>query len=345
MGKPERRIRVLLVDDSALYRAFLRELLSDCPDIEIAGEAVNGKEAIARARELGPDLIVMDVVMPVMDGLTAVKAILAEHPIPILVLTSASGRAEPAVEALVAGALDVMPKPEAGDRASLEALEDELPHKIRALSRIRVVTRTARNERPSSDPPPVRKQRLFLIGSSTGGPQAMSAVLGRLPRNFPAPVLVVQHIAHGFLEGLIDWLSRECKLPIEVATDGGKVLPGKVYFAPTRRHLELQGPGLTRLVDTPPVNGCKPSVDVLFQSAADLGASVVAVVLTGMGQDGLAGSRALARAGARVLVQTPQSCAVPGMPSAVIDAGEASEVLEPESIGDTMVRLALAAPR
>jgi len=328
-------VEILLVDDSRLYRARLRQILEAHEDLRVVGEASNGEEAIRKTRELSPSFIVMDVMMPVMDGITAVRSILRERPIPILVLTAAERRGTfSAFDALEAGALDVMAKPSASDPAAFQALEDGLPERIRSLARIKVVRRAGEDEdvEPSRHP-------LFVLGASTGGPQALNTILRRLPAGFPSPVVVVQHISHGFLEGLVQWLGRECSLPVQVVAERTRLEPGHVYFAPTRQHLVVRGRNLV-LDDGPEVNGCKPAADVLFRAVAggDPGA-VVGVVLTGMGQDGLEGSRALNRAGHRVLVQSPQTCAVAGMPNAVIDAQQASEVLELEGIAREMIRL------
>lgn len=333
------KIRVLLVDDSKLYRAHLRKLLEADGDIAVVAEAGNGREALDLNRDLEPDFVLMDVVMPVMDGITAVGAMLADRPVPILVLTAADGRGRDftAFEALDAGALDVVMKPRSADPHGLEALAEELPAKIRSLHRIRVLPREARRPRPT----PARDGEcpVFVIGASTGGPQALTTLLRRLPGDFPGAVAVVQHISHGFLEGLVRWLGRDCKMKIKVAEDRDRLEPGRVYFAPTQRHLELKGRSLF-LSDAPPRNGCRPSVDVLFESAAIALAKPVGIVLTGMGSDGLEGARRLNRSGGRTLVQVPASCAATGMPKAVIDGGEATEVLDVEEIASELIRLA-----
>jgi two-component system chemotaxis response regulator CheB len=178
-----------------------------------------------------------------------------------------------------------------------------------------------------------------VIAASTGGPQAINTVLRKLPADFPSPILVVQHISHGFLQGLVHWLERECKLKVQIASHGEAVRPGHIYFAPTQRHMELRS-GSLFLTDAAPLNGCKPSADVLFSSAARAGGRVIAIVLTGMGADGLEGSRALNRSHHAVLAQSPRSCAVAGMPSAVIEAGQATQVLDLEGIAEEMCRLA-----
>lgn len=338
---PRPRVRVLLVDDSRLYRSYLRELLEEDPEIEVVAEAGNGQDAVRLVDEVEPDLVIMDVMMPIMDGITAVKSILKRRAVPILVHTAATGEeaTRTAFDALEAGALDVLPKPDPSAPQQHDLLAEDLPHKVRSLSRIRVVPKggavvPARPvSRPGGGPP------LFVVGASTGGPQALHSVLRELPVDFRSSVVVVQHIANGFLEGLVSWISQDCEVDIRIATHGTRIEPGKVYFAPTLRHTEISGDVLT-LSDGPPVNGCKPSADVLFQSVASRGRRVVGVVLTGMGQDGLEGARALRNRGSLVLVQEPRTCAVPGMPRAVIDGGQSTQVLDLQDLAREMKRLA-----
>lgn len=334
------KIRVLVVDDSRLYRARVRQILESREELTVCAEASNGEEAIRLERQHEPDFIVMDVIMPIMDGITAVKAILKERSVPILVFTAADGEDKDllAFEALEAGALDVMPKPRNSRPQDFGNLAEDLPERILSLSRIQVLPQKGAPV-PRPVPTPESDSPIFLIAASTGGPQAINTVLRALPRNFPSPILVVQHISHGFLQGLVHWLGRECKLDVHIAENGQTALPGHIYFAPTQRHLELRS-GQLFLTDAAPANGCRPAADVLFASAAQASQAVVAIVLTGMGQDGLEGSRTLNRHGHPVLVQSPRSCAVAGMPQAVIEAGQASQVLELDGIAREMQRLA-----
>ena len=331
-----RRIRVLLVDDSKLYRAHIRRILEATPDIDIVGEASNGQEAVALTRRLRPDFLLLDVIMPVMDGITAIRKILSEKAVPILVLTSAQSTRDDfrVFDALEAGALDVVSKPRAGDDEAFANLAEDLPEKIRKLCRIRVLTRAPGRPEPAE----AGENPLYVIGASTGGPQALNTVFRLLPATFPGSILVVQHISHGFLEGLVQWLGRDCELDIQIAQHRQRIEPGHIYFAPTQQHLALKGNHMV-LNDDAPRNGCKPAADVLFSSAAIHAPAPTGVILTGMGNDGLEGSRELLRRGFRVLVQSPETCAAAGMPSAVIDGGQASEVLELEAIGMELVRL------
>jgi two-component system chemotaxis response regulator CheB len=331
-------MQVLIVDDSRLYRARLRQIIEEAQGLEVAAEATNGEEAVRMVREHTPDFIVMDVIMPIMDGITAVRAILSERSVPILVFTAADGddRDLLAFEALEAGALDVLPKPRNSGPKEFLQLAEDLPERILALSKIQVMAQPPQISPPGSG----LKERtpLFLIGASTGGPQAINTVLRELPSSFLSTILVVQHISHGFLPGLVHWLSRECRMQVEIARHGQIMLPGHVYFAPTQKHLEFRGDQLL-LTDGPPRNGCKPSADVLFGAAEREGRDVVGIVLTGMGSDGLEGARTLNRLRHNVLVQSPRTCAVAGMPTAIIEAGQATQVLELTGITREMIRL------
>lgn len=335
MSEDTRRIRVLIVDDSKLYRAHIRRILEATPDLDVAGEAANGQEAIEMTRKLRPDFLLIDVIMPVMDGITAIRRILGEKAIPILVLTAAQSTRDDfrVFDALEAGALDVVPKPRAGDDEAFENLAEDLPEKIRKLCRIRVLTRAPPRPEAAEDETP-----LYVIGASTGGPQALNTIFRILPESFPGSILVVQHISHGFLEGLVQWLGRDCELDIEIARNRQRMEPGHIYFAPTQQHLAIKGSHMI-LNDEPPRNGCKPAADILFSTAATYAVAPTGVILTGMGNDGLAGSREMLRRGYRVLVQSPETCAAAGMPTAVIDGGQASEVLELEAIANELIRL------
>ncbi len=338
MNAAEKKTRILIVDDSRLYRAHLRKLLQNEDDFEICGEAENGKLAVQLNRELKPDFILMDVVMPVMDGITAIRAILQDRAVPILVLTAtgADGASADlrAFDALKAGALDVLAKPGAEESKEAATLAQDLPGKIRSLQRIRVFTHASPRANQTIQHP------LFVLGASTGGPQALNTVLKLLPQEFPSSILIVQHISHGFLESLVKWLGRETPLTIEVAQESSRILPGHVYFAPTQRHLEIRNLRLA-LNNNPPQNGCRPAADVLFSSAAKEAIPTVGVILTGMGNDGAEGARNIHRLGGKILVQTPETCAVSGMPQAVIDAQITHTLLSLEGIAAEMTRLAL----
>ncbi|WP_026840291.1 chemotaxis-specific protein-glutamate methyltransferase CheB [Citrifermentans bremense] len=325
-------IRILLADDSALVRRILRDILQGEEDIQLAGEAGDGKEACELTFRLRPDLVLMDIRMPVMDGLEAIEEIMAQAPTPVLVLSGAveASEVERAFTAIKRGALDVMEKPELGSADALEEFRCHLLQKVRLLARIRVIRHPRRRLRlpvslevPSLAP----GHDILAIGASTGGPKAVMTLLKSLPAGFPATVFVVQHIAAGFAPGFASWLNRECTLPVRIAVDGGRYLPGEAVIAPDGRHMTLCD-GKIRLDSDPAVNCCRPSIDVFFNSLAQARCDrVVSILLTGMGRDGALGMLRIKEAGGTTIVQDEPSCAVFGMPKAAISLHAVDQVL------------------
>lgn len=355
-------IRVLIVDDSRVIREVIKDLLNGT-EVEVIGEAANGKEALDLTRELHPDLVTMDVMMPVMDGLTAVEQIMAYVPTPILVLASSINRKDVniAFEAIQLGALDVMEKPDNLTREGFAALHDTLIQKIRLLSSIRVISHLkGRRRRPgtSLEPtpppstigpprkvvitpqprPPVRpaprkaQTGILALGASTGGPKAVMSVLQGLPENFPLGAVLVQHIGATFTAGFVEWLDRECSLKVRMAADGDSILPGTVLVGPGDRHMEVSEDQI-RLTDAPPVNNCRPSVDVLFRSVAhSFGNKAMAVLLTGMGRDGAEGMAEIKERKGLTIVQDEESSVIFGMPRAAIELGAVDRVVPLKNI-------------
>lgn len=329
-------IKVLIADDSMLTRMVIKDLLARDQGITVVGEVCDGRQAIAETCRLRPDLIIMDVMMPVLDGLAAIMEIMACCPTPILVLSSNVDPKDSrsAFNAIKHGALDVMEKPQGVVTEAFEDIAAQLIEKVKFLSRVRVMHHFRRRRQPLPPAPQVEGARSILaIGASTGGPKAVMRLLKELPLASRARVLVVQHIARGFAAGFADWLNRESAYRVRLARDGDCLEPGEALVAPNNVHMEVREERIV-LHDDPPVNSCRPSVDVLFHSLArnGLGRQVVAVLLTGMGRDGAAGMRALLESGAYNIAQDENSSAVFGMPRAAIDLEGVHEVLAIQDI-------------
>jgi two-component system chemotaxis response regulator CheB len=337
-------IRVLVADDSFLTRAVVRDIFSATPDITVAGEAENGREAVAMTELLKPDLVIMDLMMPVMDGLDSIEEIMARFPTPILVLSATVDEREvsQAFSAIKKGALDVMEKPAAAALASGSGFAARLIEKARLLARIRVIHHHRRRVRMDA---PVRSycyaggRNVLAIGASTGGPKAVMSIVRTLPADFSASVLIVQHIASGFAKGFVQWLAGECRLRVRLAADGDPVVEGEALVAPNDCHMVVAG-GKVRLTDDPAINCCRPSIDALFHSlAAERGSNTVGVLLTGMGRDGAEGLLHIKAEGGVTIVQDEESCAVFGMPKAAIGLNAADEVLPLTGIPAEIARL------
>jgi two-component system chemotaxis response regulator CheB len=343
-----RRIRVVIADDSLVAREMLAQILSSDPEIEVVGQAKDGHEATEMVASLGPDLVTMDIHMPRMDGLAAVSHIMAYTPTPILVVSSSvhgsgTGRA---FDALKCGALEVMKKPEPRDWEDLERIGRDLIRRVKMLSRVKVITHLAgrrRSERKSGEPGPLAPAKegyaLVAVGSSTGGPSALMTVLSGLPAEFPVPVLIAQHIAEGFIPGLVEWLDGGCRMAVAAAADRKVPKPGVAYLAPTGRNLEFDG-SVMRFRD--PLKGQLyiPSADTLFSSvASSMRTKAVGVIMTGMGNDGAAGLKLMRDAGAATIAQDEKTSTVFGMPKAAADLGAAGEVLPLEGVAPELIRL------
>ncbi len=337
--------RVLVVDDSPLFVRLLTHTIETDRRHTVVGSAADGRQAVSMVRELRPDVVTMDVLMPVMDGLDAVEQIMAVAPTPILVLSSdprgASG--ELAFEALRRGALDLLPKP-AGWPPTTEEWQ-VLGNRIAMLAGVPVIhhlegRRRARRHaaQHASAPSRVivqggpRRPEVVALAASTGGPQALAQVIGGLPRSFAAGVLVVQHLAPGFVGGLASWLQRVSVLEVRVAEDGDEVRPATALLAPDGAHLVLVG-GRVRLDRGAPVEGHRPSATVLMRSvAAACGGAAAGVILSGMGRDGVEGLLELQRAGGVTMAQDEESSVVFGMPREALLAGAAARQVPLDAI-------------
>ena len=327
-------IRVLVVDDSETARLLLRRMVETAGDIKVVGQACDGREAVDLARTLKPDLITMDVRMPGTDGLKATEEIMAVAPTRIVMVTNEASDAEVCFQAMRAGALDVMTKPKAASTTDGQELASaKLVVALRAMSEVPVVRRRSASVSSSAGEAPRRRFSLLAIGASTGGPQVIASLLGRLPREFPCPIVVTQHIAPGFTPGFVRWMSHESKLAVAQAKDGDGLAPGTVYIAPDDRHLRVNSRWRISLGDDPPLGQFRPSVDAMFQSVADaIGSAAIGLLLTGMGNDGAKGLLALRRAGGWTLAQDAATATVNGMPEAARSAGAVDLTVTPDEL-------------
>jgi two-component system, chemotaxis family, protein-glutamate methylesterase/glutaminase len=334
---PGRR-RIAICEDSKAYAAALSAFLQRDPGIEVVGTFDTAEKLLDQTDRLEPDLVTMDLELPGIDGIEATERLMKKRPTPILVISSHAGkRSERTALALAAGALEAIHK----DSINVRELDDvwavALRSRIKRLASLQLKRRTRREAPPPRTAPSSRVDhpaQVVAIGASTGGPPALGAVLAGLPADFPLPVVVVQHIAPGFVQGLVKWLGSRVPLPVQIAEEGARATPG-IWFAPDSAHLLLE-PSFRFALDSETSSGShKPSVDMLFESvASSAGEESVGVVLTGMGRDGAAGTEAIRSAGGFIVAQDEETSAVYGMPRAA--AASADLVLPLEEIGPTI---------
>jgi two-component system, chemotaxis family, protein-glutamate methylesterase/glutaminase len=329
-----RRLRVLVVDDSAYIRKVVREMLSRSPSIDVVGTARDGEEALELVETLQPDVVTCDLIMPGMDGITFIQRQMSIRPVPIVIISIAAETSERVLSGLDAGAVDFVQKPTALATEKVFDIAEELIAKVTAAAGAPV----ARMLQPASAVPvPLTltfkdRYSIVVIGVSTGGPQGLKAVIPRLPADFPVPVAIVLHMPLGYTEAYAKRLEEASALAVVEAREGEEVRPGIVLVAPAGRHLAFERDGTGRVVtrldvrplDTPH----RPAVDVLFQSAAEVyGERVLAVVMTGMGRDGREGAAWIKARGGTVLTEAEETCVVYGMPRSVVEAGLSDEAV------------------
>lgn len=343
-------IRVLIVEDSQVVAEFLTEMLNSDPGIRVVGVARDGDEALEAAQRTRPDVITMDIQMPKIDGYEATRRIMETCPTPIVIV---SASAQPGVvsnnfHALEAGAVAVVGKPNGIGHPSHSATAMELLSTVKLMSEVKVIRRWPRLRKvssPRASTGGVRRgkaagAKAVLVGASTGGPIVLQTLLAGLPKNFPLPVLMVQHMTPGFTQGFVEWLSNSSRFPVRTAVDGELLQSGKAYVAPDGFHLGIASDLRAILSSDPPEHGMRPSVSFLFRSAlAALKGNVLGVILTGMGQDGVTELKHLKDAGAITIAQDAESSVVHGMPGHAIKAGAATYVLSPDNIPKTLISL------
>jgi two-component system chemotaxis response regulator CheB len=338
-------VRVLVVDDSAYVRKVVTQMLSRSPFIEVVGIARDGAQALELVEELHPDVVTCDLNMPVLDGAGFVSAQMARRPVPIVLISIAAESGAQVLRALDAGAIDFVQKPTALASERLLDVADELVEKVKAAARASVRRAVA----PDHPPARVTMPRLgsstsadiLLIGISTGGPQALKALIPRLPADFPIPVAIVLHMPIGYTEMYARKLDELSALRVSEAQEGDEVVAGRVYVAPAGRHLTFRRVDHRvvvhldlRPLDTPH----RPAVDILFQSAADVyGARTLGVVMTGMGSDGREGAAWIKARGGRILTEAEESCVVYGMPRSVVEAGLSDSSVALENMATTIL--------
>ena len=372
-------IRVLIADDSAFMRKVLSDLFKSQSDFEVVGTAVNGQDAIEKVKKFQPDVLTLDVIMPVMDGLNALAVIMEQCPLPVVMVSSTTQKGtNETIRALALGAVDFVSKA-GGAISKIDTIKDEILAKCRlaaktharrnfaaskpivykpasvvepATRRIEVKRRTGLvigqkptiNRVPSATTP-VKKiiatgKKVVVIGTSTGGPQALQTVITRLPRNLPCGVVVVQHMPAGFTKSLAERLDSISEIAVKEAEHDEIIKPGQVYIAPGDYHLRIAPAGGERkivLSQEPRVGNLRPTVNYMFESAAQFGRDLVSVIMTGMGSDGCEGMKKIKATGGYSIAQDENSCVVYGMPKAVVDAGLADEIRPLDKIAEAIV--------
>jgi two-component system, chemotaxis family, protein-glutamate methylesterase/glutaminase len=350
---PPSPIKVLLVEDSPVAVEILLRIFKASPAIEVVGTAHNGKEALDLIPKVEPQVICTDLHMAGMDGLELTKQVMAKYPRPILVISNSVQTDDPqnVFKLLQAGAVDILPKPMTGMPTDYDRIKEHLITRIKVLAGVKVFTRplpkaaTVEAIAPSATTKLAKQKfnlsvpvEVMVIGSSTGGPQALQKVLSPLPSNFPVPILCTQHISEGFLQGLVDWLASESRLKVKIAQAGESPVPGTVYFAPDKHHLELNSLGKFIFQSSEKVDGHCPSVTVMFKSVAKFyHKRTLGILLTGMGKDGAAGLGAIAQAGGVTIAQDEKSCIVFGMPKEAIALGAVQHILPIQDIAPILL--------
>ncbi|WP_226034928.1 protein-glutamate methylesterase/protein-glutamine glutaminase [Aquibacillus saliphilus] len=350
------KIKVLVVDDSAFMRKMISDILNSNPGIIVVGTARNGEDALIKIMEVSPDVITLDVEMPIMDGISTLKQIMLEMPIPVVMLSSLTLEgAEKTIEAMSIGAVDFIAKPSGSISLDIERIKEEIVNKVMIAAEVTIEKHKISIKKPTYQKSTNHKlsneisttsgsgKMIVAIGTSTGGPRALQGVLTNLPENFSAPILVVQHMPAGFTKSLANRLNSLAKIHIKEAVDGEFLLKGTAYIAPGGYHLKAKQVGrslVAHVSQAEPVNGHQPSVDVLFESLANQQLyQVCAVIMTGMGSDGSKALKTLKniKPNTMIIAEAEQTAIVFGMPNAAIKTNLVDFIEELENIGDLLV--------
>lgn len=338
------RIKVLIVDDSKVARLQLTHLIESDPALQALAAVEDGQAALEFVEARKPDVILMDLHMPDMDGYEVTRRIMESVPVPIIICTAVTNPHEVATNfrSMEAGAVAMVEKPGFHEDREYPAQVAKLLQTVKLMSEVKVVRRWPRNRLPLASRPAIQPPGLQFvgIGASTGGPPVLQTILAGLPRNFPIPILIVQHIAQGFLPGLMEWLSQTSGLNVQIAAHGIRPLPGHVYLAPDDFHLGVSPSGSLLLSREEPLHGLRPAVSFLFRTLAEVcGSHALGVLLTGMGRDGADELKLMRDAGAETIAQSRESSVVHGMPGAAIAIGGATHILAADKIADTLLTL------
>ncbi|MBI1910821.1 MAG: chemotaxis-specific protein-glutamate methyltransferase CheB [Deltaproteobacteria bacterium] len=346
-------INTLIVEDSMVARQYLKYILESDENIRVIGIVENGEEAIKFVSETKPDVITMDINMPKMNGLEATRRIMETNPVPIVIVSASYNQkdVEKSFMAMEAGAVAILEKPFGADRPDHSEAIQNLIQTVKLMSEVKVIKRWPRERYSQSVPPAIPSDlniigvppsvKAVAIGASTGGPPVLQTIIAGLRKNFPFPVLVVQHISKGFIEGLVEWLAQTTSHPVHIAANGTVLRPGNIYFAPDDKHMGIEGNKIV-LSSAPPENGTRPSVSYLFRSAVSaFGGNLIGVLLTGMGKDGAEELRSMKLQGAATIVQDKESSVVYGMPGEALRLDAQTLVLAPERIPSALESIAL----
>jgi two-component system chemotaxis response regulator CheB len=352
----DKKLRVLVVDDSAYMCKVLNEIINADPQLEVAGQARDGRDAVALAESLRPDVITMDINMPHVDGLQATELIMSQNPRPIVIVSSESREgASTTLRALELGAIDFVPKPSSGVDLDMKKVGEELTRKLKMAAKVRVVRTATRSKLPEAHPPvPVSssyasasavaaqnggKFPIVVVAASTGGPAAVMRVVAGLPKDFPGAIFLVLHMPVAFTKQFTVQLAEIAPLPVKEAESNEATQPGVIYLCPGSHHLRLSSTGKILLDAGPRIDGYRPCADVAFESVAAYARGFsVGVVLTGMSNDGAKGVRAIKTAAGYVIAQDEASCVIFGMPAEAIKTGVVNEVLSLETISAAIER-------